>query len=377
MKDSHRPSFFSALILTAAMVAVMAWLRFDVFSYTMVPEMYALPLVLTLWHRDRRLLIGSAAAFAVITFVRVHRVSPILPPSGDVRLAFWGMHLLNIVVVALIVDAAVRLQEGREAKSAALRNANRELTTLNDQLTRRTIQLRALATELTQAEERERRRLAQVLHDYLQQLLVAAKLGVSALGGRTPDEAHQAELKRLRDILDQAIAASRSLTAELAPPVLYESSLPEALRWLARWTEETHHLAVEVSADERPAEIVKDLRIFLFQAVREFLLNAVKHAKVDRAKVTLCYGDAETVSIRVEDEGVGFDPDAHQPVRTTGGFGLFSVRERLAALGGDWEIRSAPGAGTRVTIRLPVRFEATMPTMASAAAPFVGGPKGR
>ncbi len=219
----------------------------------------------------------------------------------------------------------------------------------------RAAQLSALTSELTQAEQRERRRLAQLLHDHLQQLLVAAKLQVVAVQRRAQSEALQDSLQHVRDLLDQSIQASRSLTVELSPPVLYDLGLGPALFWLARWMQEAHGLTVEVLTESQGDAISEDIRVLLFQTIRELLFNVVKHAQVDRATVRMRELSGGQVHIVVRDAGIGFDPARlHAGESVSGGFGLFSVRDRLESLGGQVEIDSAPGCGTCITLCAPV-----------------------
>jgi signal transduction histidine kinase len=144
-----------------------------------------------------------------------------------------------------------------------------------------------LASELTRAEQRERRRLAQILHDHLQQLLVAARLKLSIVRSELRDEARQGpeQLEQIDHTLDEAITVSRSLTAELSPRILYDAGLPAALEWLAADMEKKHGLAVKVYADPAANPAEETLREFLFQAVREGLFNVVKHAQIGHAIV--------------------------------------------------------------------------------------------
>jgi signal transduction histidine kinase len=221
---------------------------------------------------------------------------------------------------------------------------------------RRQYQLREYLAELTRAEHRERARLAQLLHDHLQQLLVAARIKVEALE-RACDQAEQARaLRQVNDLLVQVLDASRLLTVELCPPVLREAGFSAALGWLARQVEETHGLHVEIDADPTADPEADDLCVLLFEAVRELLFNTVKHAGVDQARVTVTRAERDCIRVVVADEGHGFDPEClnHLPI-ARGGFGLFTLRERLASLGGRLEIDTSPGAGTRAAIVAPRR----------------------
>lgn len=236
------------------------------------------------------------------------------------------------------------------------RAVERQLEELNDTLEQhvveRTAQLRALASELIDVEQRERRRLAQVLHDHLQQLLVAARINTSVLLKQVSDSELLQPLEQLDGLLGQAIQSSRSLTVELSPPVLYDLGLPAALHWLARWMLDKHGLTVAVEAEDEANPRATSMRVLLFQAARELLFNVVKHAGVDAARVELRRND-DAIRMSVTDEGAGFDPRPESALMTGSGFGLFSIRERLDSLGGGLEIDSAPGRGTRIALHAP------------------------
>jgi PAS domain S-box-containing protein len=238
-----------------------------------------------------------------------------------------------------------------------------ELSRAVETLERQSEQLRVLASELTRAEQRERRRLATILHDELQQLLSAAKLRVGLLG-RVEDPQVQEARRELSELLQEALAHSRSLVQELSPPILATSGLPLALEWLARWMEEKHHLKVDVQLDATAIAETEDLTVLLFHAVRELLFNVVKHAQVESAHVELTPRDG-MVQIRVSDAGVGFEPTfLRVEGGVLGGFGLFSIRQRLEILGGRLEIASAPGQGSRFTLTAPLQRTKAVSTSA-------------
>jgi PAS domain S-box-containing protein len=277
-----------------------------------------------------------------------------LPDATEGQTRFWSWTLTPLLDSTGQTEAMVLTLEDITEQV----RAQQELVALNEALSGQARQLRRLAQELTLAEHRERQRLAQILHDHLQQLLVAAKLHCTPLRNSS-DEVVCRAASEVSDLIREALAASRSLTAELSPPILCESGLVGALQWLARWMREKHGLEVQVTFDDQPACLPQDVLILLFQAVRELLFNVTKHAKVDTARVRIGRDD-DQIRIVVADKGVGFDPSTvlgESPLSS--GFGLLSVRERLSHLGGRLEIDSAPGQGCQFTLWVPVTPEPT------------------
>jgi signal transduction histidine kinase len=211
-----------------------------------------------------------------------------------------------------------------------------------------------LASALSHAEQTERRRLAQVLHDQLQQVLMAARLKVGMLHRRAGDEGTHELLDALDEMLDQAIAESRFLTTKLCPPMLHEGGLAAALEWLAGQVQKRHGVSVTVEADRDRAPLDEETRTFLFHAARESLFNVVKHAQTDQAWVRVRETPDGMVGVEVLDKGVGCDPTRlDRRSSYCGGFGLFSIRARVEVLRGRCEVKTTPGQGTRVAIFVP------------------------
>ncbi len=240
----------------------------------------------------------------------------------------------------------------------------RELTlTLEERVAQRTAeleqraaQLSRLHEELTRVEQKERRRLAELLHDGLQQMLVAAKFRVTETRRRVQDnDAVQQNLNQIDELLTQAIETSRSLTIELSPPVLQELGLTAALGWLADFIAAKHGLRVEVSAAGKAEPCSLDLALLLFPVARELVFNVVKHAGVQAANVTLERED-QSLRLKVTDQGCGFDASKWQTMclGSACGFGLLDVQNRVELAGGKLEIDSAPGRGTTVTVTVPL-----------------------
>ncbi|MCE5277483.1 MAG: PAS domain S-box protein [Planctomycetaceae bacterium] len=222
---------------------------------------------------------------------------------------------------------------------------------LEQRVRQRTAQIRALASELTLAEQRERRRVAEVLHDELQQLLVGVRYRTESLR-RSGNPAVQEAAGEIGALVSQCLDVSRSLTAELNPPILqHRNALLPALQWLGQWMGEKHGLTVEIEVFEPVQSPEQDVTLLVFRSVRELLFNVVKHAKVDKARLRLM-SSGDYLQAEIADDGTGFDP-SNLPPTTTGGFGLSSIRDRLELLGGCLEIHAQPGRGSRFILYAP------------------------
>lgn len=220
------------------------------------------------------------------------------------------------------------------------------------------LRLRSLASQLSLAEERERRRIATELHNSIGHALAILKIKSGALRESlplTPDSARP--LDEIGELIEQMIRDTRSLTFDLSPPILYELGLEAAMEWLAEQIQEQYGILTDFEDDEQPKPLDEDVRVLLFQAVRELLFNIAKHSQARSARVSIRREDND-IRITVEDDGIGFDTskiDSH--ICITGGFGLFNLRERLDYLGGYLEIESEPSHGTQATIVAPLKRE--------------------
>lgn len=260
--------------------------------------------------------------------IRVERISP-----GEILVSF---------------DDITERMKLREELRKNVELFEERVAVRTEQLEERTRRLRALARELSRAEERERRRIAEFLHDDLQQLLVAASLRTKMLAS-LPQGVSSSDLEEIAVILDDAIRSSRTLTAELFPMELQLHGISAVLPRLKEWCLETYGLNLDVEV-RRDANIGNEETQVLFRSIRELLFNIVKHAGVKEAFL-LVDADDEHLTVEVSDRGVGFDPAAlsHGKAKAKAngnGFGLTSVKERVEALGGTFAINSSPNHGS-------------------------------
>ncbi len=335
------------------------------------------------------LLTMDGTIFGLLT---IYWSSPHRPNERELRL------------LELYVQQAVRRIERQQAHDA-LRYSEVRLRLLTMQLEDRVQartqdlllsqeRLRALATELNLAEQRERQRLAAELHDHLQQLLVLGKMKLNQ-GMRRPDDLPQVAqcMKDTESIFIEALGYTRSLVAELSPPVLREHGLAAGLSWLGDYMQKRGMMVTVEVPSHQKITLAEEQGVLLFQSVRELLLNAAKHAGTQSAWVTMTVGREELV-ITVQDKGIGFDPTAaagsSRPESSK--FGLFGIRERMKALDGTFEIRSIPGDGTTAILTLPIsarapadapmhsvrssraQFQRTRRRITSSGAPALSGP---
>lgn len=218
--------------------------------------------------------------------------------------------------------------------------------------------LRSLTAKISLTEEQERRRIATDVHDHIGQTLALAKIKLGLLQKQAGPDHLREPIEEIRAILEPAIQYSRSLTFDLSSPILYELGFEAAMEALLDQFQRQHLLATEFENDPAPKLLDDDTQIILFRAVRELLVNIIKHARAGKVRVNIRKGENE-ICIEVLDDGIGFDLARIQPLTDkTGGFGLFNIQERLDFIGGNIEIHSQPGVGTRIVLHAPLKENA-------------------
>ncbi|SMO60834.1 PAS domain S-box protein [Fodinibius sediminis] len=234
--------------------------------------------------------------------------------------------------------------------------------TLEDRVKKRTRalksyqkKLQSLTTRLNKTEEHERQRLASELHDNLGQMLTLGKISLQNI--QTEDLSGEAsdEIATATGIVDEALNYTRELMTELKPPPGSEQEgIKDSLEWVANKMEK-NEMEVMLSYDDEKMPLTDEVQTFVYQSVRELLFNVLKHAGVKKARVNVSRQE-KNIRVSVEDEGTGFEIGANDPEPdANGGFGLFNIRERMDWIGGDFEIHSEPGTGTRAVIYAPLK----------------------
>jgi PAS domain S-box-containing protein len=272
--------------------------------------------------------------------------------SGTLKTFIFSADIIPFQGVSCIMSAWLDISERKRAEDA-LQQLN---LTLEDQVAQRTAiaesrtrQLQSLAVELIEAEERERKRISELLHDDFQQTLAAARFRLeSALENLPPTH----DLRDVKGMLEELIYKSRQLSHELSPAVLHHSGLVGALEWLCRNMREQFGLDVHLTAVGVEQYENMPLKMFAFRAVQEFLFNVVKHAGVKSARVDVA-GAQRQLIISVIDPGNGFDPSILVKPEQKGGIGLLSLRERVSYIGGSLSIESSHGGGSHFTLTIP------------------------
>ena len=216
--------------------------------------------------------------------------------------------------------------------------------------------IRALASQLTMAEQEERHRISQILHDDLQQRLFAIKTQLTFLMNDSDSEKTSVtlreELTQIQRWLSDAIGITRSLSIDLSPIILQGEGLVDAILWLASQMKDRHGLIVEIEAKDNLIHLDSHMRMLLFQTIRELFFNVVKHAGTPQVTITLEQAN-ERARITIRDDGKGFDVRAvmSDPKAV---HGLLVVQDRLGLMGCSMEITSKPGQGTQIVIETPI-----------------------
>ena len=306
------------------------------------------------------------------TWYLVHRriIADGTPRSCDLRMErvdepSWWAHLTITAARDAQGAAELRIVVGDITARKQVDTTLRRLTeSLEAEIDERGSQLRKLAAELTRSEERERRALAEVLHDNLAQVLAAVKIRLAVVERESLDQS----VRSIEALIDTADQLLRTVIYELSPPMLRSLGLGPSLHALAEEVERVYGVAVRVYDDSDPHLLEEAMRTLMYRAARELLINVAKHAGVAHAELS-CSVDRDRLVVAVSDDGSGFSPAlVGSPTAKTSGFGLLSIRERFIALGGALDIDSVPGAGSTVVLSLPLAASPAAPAAPASPA---------
>lgn len=217
-------------------------------------------------------------------------------------------------------------------------------------------ELKSLTAELQLAEERERRHIAQDLHDTIGQILSFSSRELKTLRKTAPVETARS-LEEISNQLDEAVKQARTLSFDLSPNILYDLGFEVAVEDLIEKFSEERNINCTFENCRASKPLADHVSIFLYRSIRELLINVAKHAEADIVIVTLTR-HGNDLHISVEDDGVGLDVSemldgSRRPI----GFGIFSIRERLDHIGGRFEIESGERKGTKVTLIAPLNID--------------------
>jgi two-component system, NarL family, sensor histidine kinase UhpB len=251
--------------------------------------------------------------------------------------------LANIAAIPLTKRSVMSLLD-----ISTLKKAEKKILASNEML-------RSLTSELVMTEERERRRIAVDLHDNIGQTLALTKIKLGSILAEVSISGLTEPLEEIMGMIDQSIQQTRSLMRELSPSVLYELGFTAAIEWLSEQIQGQHGLQISLINDIKTLKIDKEVQILLFRAIRELLLNVVKHARAKEAYISLQKSGGNIV-VKVSDNGVGFDTSQTSQIsKQTGGFGLISIQERIKHIGGYFEIKTGKGHGACITLVAPLK----------------------
>jgi PAS domain S-box-containing protein len=278
----------------------------------------------------------------------------ILPHEDNRTGKGWRIALGDVSVQKQVEDKLLGAQE-------ELEGLLQERTRLAMDLEISRNALRRLASELVMAEERERKRIAGVLHDDIAQVLASVRMRLDMLKGNPSAGEAAGRLEEAKALLVRTLRDTRSLMMDIGNPLLFEMGLQAACESLADRLMESHPVRIVCDVRVGLGEVDPDVNAILYRLTQELLNNIVKHSRASRARVRIVR-ENNRIRAEVSDNGTGFDPRMIGLPTAEGGFGLFSIRERLLSMQGELRIDSTPGVGTTVTAVLPSKTATGSPT---------------
>ncbi len=261
-----------------------------------------------------------------------------------------------------IKEAYENLEQKVEERTKKLSYANKQLkkeirerVRIQKTLLINQRKLRSMSSKLSLAEEKERRHIAIELHDSIGQTLALLKIKIAESKSTAISNDVINQLTEIIKIIDETIIETRTLAFDLSSPILYTLGLEAAIERLSEKIQTEHNISCHFNDDKEEKKIDDDISILLFQSVRELLINVVKHAKAKNIEISV-QKDSECILIQILDDGVGFNIEKVGDYwEKNGGFGLFSIRERIDNIKGSFQIESNKKSGTKVSLKAPLK----------------------
>jgi PAS domain S-box-containing protein len=262
---------------------------------------------------------------------------------------------LNIRDITERKKAEEALLKAKDELEERVQERTMELQNLAGHLEKSRHELRRLVSELVMTEEKERKRIAGVLHDDVAQILAAVRMQLEALGGASSNQ-NEPTLIKAKGLITDSLLRTRALMNDLGNPVLFELGLKAAIEALANRLMANNSVRIHCDIQDEFKSINPDVKVMLYQIVQELLNNVVKHSSAQNAHIRIDKEDGN-FQVKVTDDGMGFDPHTLGVPTIEGGFGLYSIQERLTAVDGSLRIVSTPGAGTVVLAAMPADLD--------------------
>ena len=222
---------------------------------------------------------------------------------------------------------------------------------------KRRIYERRILNAVLRTEEKERQRFSKELHDGLGPLLSSAKMSISALDKMNADQKHKELISNTYLVIDEAVRSLRELSNNMNPNILTGFGLARAVNNFINKLSAFSKTKVHFSTNLKEQRFDPDVEVILYRVICEMINNSLKHASAEHINLCILLVNGDEISIVFEDDGVGFDPDKVLN-RPESGMGLTNIYSRVSSLkGGEIEIESGPGEGTRIQIKAKTKTD--------------------
>jgi signal transduction histidine kinase len=287
--------------------------------------------------------------------------------SADIAFARLGMQLMTAFTVALLLVVWLLARRDAQQREARRRTAVEDKRRLETEVEERTAELSELSSYLQRVREDEKSKLARDIHDELGGILVSAKMDVAWVEERLKKKDAEAagKLERALQALDEGVQIKRRIIEELRPTLLDNLGLASAVDWQVHEICDRAGLACSIATPTDDSVIAPQVSIALYRILQEALTNIVKYAQAKNVSVDLGLTE-DTVTLLIEDDGVGIPKDAQNNLLS---HGIAGMRQRVRALHGEFAIARRPEGGTMIEVNIPIgRASKTEPEPAPAIA---------